>query len=70
MVRMHEGKFPWEYLGFPLEKILEWIDMSLEEFISICDRYTNKRLFVCDSKGNLVKDDSGNLTKINYDNVN
>ena len=43
--------------------------MTLDEFISICDRFTNKRLFKCDSRGNLVKDADGNLTKINYDNV-
>jgi N-acetyl sugar amidotransferase len=69
MVQMHEGKFPWEYLGYPLEKILEGIEMTLEEFISICDRYTNKKLFLCDAKGNLIKDKDGNLTKCNYDNV-
>jgi len=43
--------------------------MPLEEFIKTCDRFTNKKLFVCDSRGNLVKDGYGNLTKINYDNV-
>jgi hypothetical protein len=43
--------------------------VSLEEYISICDRYTNKRIFVCDARGNPVKDSQGNLTKINYDNI-
>ena len=43
--------------------------MTLDEFIQVCDRFTNKKLFVCDSHGNLVKDKDGNLTKINYDNV-
>ena len=45
------------------------MDMSLEEFIEICDQFTNKKLFVCDSSGDLVRDKNGNLTKINYDNV-
>jgi len=69
LVEIHDGKFPWVYLGCPLEEILEDIDMTLEEIIKVCDRFTNKKLFVCDSRGKLVKDKDGNLTKINYDNV-
>lgn len=68
LVRMHDGKFPWVYLGCSLEEILKGIDLTLEEFIRVCDRFTNKKLFVCDSRGNLVKDRDGNLTKVNYDN--
>jgi N-acetyl sugar amidotransferase len=69
LVKKHDGKFPWTYLGIPIEEVLDDIDMTLEEFIRVCDRFTNKKLFVCDSRGNLVKDRDGNLTKINYDNV-
>jgi N-acetyl sugar amidotransferase len=69
LVKKHDGKFPWEYLGCKLEEILEEIDMTLEEFVKVCDRFTNKKLFVCDSRGKLVKDRWENLTKINYDNV-
>lgn len=68
LVRLHDGKFPWNYLGCSLEEILADIDVTLEEFVAICDRFTNKKLFVRDSRGNLVKDKRGNLTKINYDN--
>jgi hypothetical protein len=69
LVQMHDGKFPWVYLGTPIEEVLKEIDMTLEEFIRVCDRFANKKLFVCDSRGNLAKDKDGNLTKINYDNV-
>lgn len=69
LVRMHDGKFPWVYLGCHIEEILKDVGMTLDEFIHICDRFTNKKLFVCDSRGNLVKDKDGNLTKINYDNL-
>jgi len=69
IVRRLDGKFPSQYLGASLESILEPLDMSVDEFVRICDRFTNKKLFVTDSKGNLVKDRHGNLTKINYDNV-
>lgn len=68
IVNEHDGKFPWVYLGRSIEEILEEIDMSLEEFIKICDRYTNKKLFKCDAKGRLIKDRHGNLSKINNDN--
>lgn len=68
LVKRHDGKFPWVYLGTPLEEILKSIDMTLDEFIRVCDRFTNKKLFVCDARGNLVKDRDGNLTRINDDN--
>ena len=68
IVKKRDGKFPWTYLGYPIENVLEYIDISLDEFIKICDRFTNKSLFKCDNRGNLIKDRYGNLTKINYDN--
>jgi len=69
LVKMHDGQFPWIYLGTPIEDVLKEIGLTLAEFIQVCDRFTNKKLFVCDSRGNLVKDKVGNLTKINYDNL-
>ncbi|MBI5093135.1 MAG: N-acetyl sugar amidotransferase [Candidatus Hydrogenedentes bacterium] len=68
MVRLHDGKFPWEYLGAPLDEIVGEMDMTVEDFVKVCDRFTNKKLFMCDSRGALVKDRFGNLTKVNYDN--
>ena len=43
--------------------------MTVDEFIKICDEFTNKKLFLTDKNGKLIKDKKGNLTKINYDNV-
>ena len=68
MVRRHDGKFPWTYLGKPLEQILGPLDLSVDDFVKICDRFTNKKIFIRDAKGNLVKDRRGNLTKLNDDN--
>ena len=64
LVNKHDGKFPWTYLGKPIEDILSPLDISMDEFIKICDRFTNKKLFVTDSRGNLLKTKHGNLTKI------
>lgn len=69
LVRKHDGKFPWTYLGVPLETILSEIDMTLEEFQTVCDRFTNRKIFVTDRRGNLVRDREGNLAKLNYDNA-
>jgi N-acetyl sugar amidotransferase len=68
LVKRHDGKFPWVYLDTPLDDVLKSIEMTLDDFIRVCDRFTNKKLFVCDARGNLVKDRDGNLTKINDDN--
>ena len=68
IVKRLDGKFPWTYLGKPIEEILQPLDITLDEFIKICDRFTNKKLFLCDSRGVLIKDKKGNLIKINYDN--
>ncbi|MBU1076083.1 MAG: N-acetyl sugar amidotransferase [Spirochaetes bacterium] len=61
IVQKHDGKFPWSYLGKPLKKILEPLDLTVDEFIKICDRFTNKKIFKTDARGNLVKDKDGNL---------
>lgn len=69
MVRRHDGAYPHTCLGRPLAEILDEIDMSREEFDKVCDRFTNKKLFVRDSLGSLERDRRGNLIKINYDNA-
>jgi N-acetyl sugar amidotransferase len=69
IVQMHDGRYPNEYLGVKLGEILSAIGMDKAEFDRICDRFTNKKLFVCDARGNLARDANGNLTKVNYDNV-
>jgi len=68
IVKARDGKFPWTCLDKPLKDILEPLDMSVDEFIIVCDRFTNKKIFKRDSSGALIKDRDGNLTKINYDN--
>lgn len=68
IVKARDGKFPWTYLGKPIQDILEPLDMSVDEFIKICDRFTNKKIFKRDANGLLVKDKHGNLEKLNDDN--
>ena len=69
LVKQHEGKFPSTYLGKSLDDMLMKIRISKEEFINLCDDFTNRDLFKLDRNGALVKDSYGNLVKINYDNI-
>lgn len=69
IVKRNDGKFPWTYLDKPLEDILDPLEMSVDEFIKICDKFTNKKIFKRDAGGALAKDRHGNLEKVNYDNA-
>ncbi|MCM2250971.1 MAG: N-acetyl sugar amidotransferase [Ramlibacter sp.] len=68
-VRRLDGQFPWEYLGKSLQDILAPLEMSVDEFVKVCDKFTNKKIFLRDGTGALAKDSRGNLTKLNYDNA-
>jgi len=68
LVKVHDGKYPWTYLDKNLKSILEPLEISVEEFNRVCDRFTNKELFRQDSTGKLIRDDENNLIKVNYDN--
>jgi N-acetyl sugar amidotransferase len=63
-VRRLDGKFPSVYLGKSLSDILAPLNMSVDEFVRVCDQFTNKKIFLRDSAGKLVKDGHGNLTKL------
>lgn len=69
IVRQLDGKFPWTYLDKPLAEILRPLDLSVEKFIEVCDQFTNRKIFKRNPDGSFVKDRDGNLTKINYDNL-
>ena len=68
IVRRLDGLFPWEYLGKRLDDTLRPLGMDVPELIDICDRFTNKKIFLRDKSGKLLKDAGHNLTKTNYDN--
>lgn len=68
LVRKHDGRFPNSYLDEPLESLLKSIDVSMDDFAKVCDRFTNRALFKTTRSGELLRDSVGNLTKINDDN--
>jgi N-acetyl sugar amidotransferase len=65
LVKQYEGKFPEKFLN----EFLEQWQMSRDEFLEIIEKFTNKELFKQDENGNLIRDKSGNIEKINYDNL-
>jgi N-acetyl sugar amidotransferase len=69
LIKLHDGKYPWTYLGKPLVQILNRINITLEEFDAICERFTNRDLFLKDEYGQLLRDSSNSLIKVNYENL-
>jgi len=69
IVKARDGRFPWTYLERPLEQILEPLGLSVDEFIAVCDRFTNGSLFEKDREGSLARGKDQHLTKLSYDNV-
>ncbi|MCK4809390.1 MAG: N-acetyl sugar amidotransferase [Candidatus Omnitrophica bacterium] len=59
LVAKYEGKIPWKYIP----DFLRYLDITEKEFFGNLDRFTNKKLFLCDENGNLVKDKDGNVIK-------
>jgi len=64
LVKRYDGKIPTKYL----DDFLEDFGLSMEEFLKICDKFTNKELFKKDNSGNILRDEADNLEKIVYDN--
>lgn len=63
-VKHYEGKIPTKYM----EEFLDEFEISEEEFLKICDKFTNKSLFKTDKDGNLLRDVTNDIEKISYDN--
>ena len=59
LVEHHDGLFPLKYLDKALEDILKVYNISIEEFNSICDDFTNYELFKQNDFGELVKREDG-----------
>ena len=64
IIKKYEGKIPTRHL----DEFLRDAEISMDEFIEICEKFTNKKLFKTDSNGNLIRDNEGNIEKLYYDN--
>lgn len=59
LVEKYDGKYPC----FSVKKCLEYFGISKEEFDKITDSFTNKALFLTDTKGKFLRDKDYNLLK-------
>ena len=64
LVKKNEGKIPRQYL----KEFLEFADISMDEFLEICSKFTNKKIFKVDDEQNIIQDENGEVTKLKYDN--
>jgi len=55
----YEGKIPWKYVP----EFLEYIKITEKEFLDNLDRFTNRKIFLCDENGKFEKDSEGNPIK-------
>ena len=58
-VSQYEGKIPWKYVP----DFLEYLSISEKEFLDNLDRFTNRKIFLFDEQGKVVKDKDGNPIK-------
>ena len=56
-------------IGKNIKNILKEIDVTFEEFVQTCDKFTNKKIFKCDNNGKPIRDKDFNL-KFNVDPFN
>ena len=63
LINKNDGNFPHTYLGKPIREILKKIDVSYDEFIEACEKFTNKDIFKLNNKGEFIRDDNFNLIK-------
>lgn len=64
LVKKYDGKYP----NYGVKNFTKYSGMLRHEIDAVIDSFTNKQIFTCDERGNLVRDIAGNLNKINYDN--
>ena len=64
LVKKYEGKIPRKFL----KKFLEFADLTMDEFLEICDKFTNKEIFKVEENMNVVRDSNGEVIKLKYDN--
>lgn len=62
LAKQFEGKIPHKYL----QDYLDFIDCSMDEFMETVNRFTNPYLFKRDDEGNFIRDENGDLIKLDY----
>jgi N-acetyl sugar amidotransferase len=61
LVKKYDGKIPLKYF----KEFLNDFELTENEFIDICEKFTNKDIFKTDKNGNLIRDKNNNIVKLN-----
>lgn len=64
LIKKYEGKIPKRFI----KNFLDDASLTMDEFIQICDKFTNKKIFKTDEKNNLIRDENGDVIKLKFDN--
>jgi len=62
LVRQYEGQVPRKYLP----DFLNFVGCGEEEFHKTLERFTNKKIFKTDKSGKFIRDENGDVIKIDY----
>jgi len=62
LVRKYEGQVPRKYLP----DFLRYVGCTEEEFHKTLERFTNKKIFKTDKSGKFIRDENGDVIKIDY----
>lgn len=60
LIETYEGNVPKKCLKWFLEEY----ELKFEEFVQICDKFTNKEIFRTNENGDIFHDENGNVQKI------
>jgi N-acetyl sugar amidotransferase len=63
LIAKDDNLFPIEYMDVHIEKVLKKMNMTLEDFIAICDKWTNDKIFVKEN-GKFVRDHELSIKEI------
>lgn len=64
LAKKYDGAYP----HYGVRHFAEYTGMTKKEIDAVFDRFTNKKIFRTDARGNFIRDMAGNLIKYNYDN--
>jgi len=62
-IKKNDGNFPHTYLDKPIKEILRSIDVTYEQFIETCEKFTNREIFELNNNGEFIRDENFNLIK-------
>ena len=68
IVKQRDGAYPATCLDLPLIEILTPLGLSIYDFESICDQFTNRAIFKSNADGTILRNEDGSPIKLNYDN--